>query len=168
MNSKQHILTSNSSSASRCDCKMGNVFNNCNQTQYYVILWWYFFVSNKWQQIKRAIYNKNPRLDQKHITERYTHTHAHAHTHAHTHTLNGPFSGTTLVSLYQKNKTNLNFTEARDSEWQWHRPGHMQVCTSIQTDNHAIPHRSVFLQARCSSSCPTNTVNALKANITEW
>jgi len=27
---------------------------------------------------------------------------------------------TTQVSLYQKGKTNLDFTEARDSEWQWH------------------------------------------------
>ena len=27
--------------------------------------------------------------------------------------------------------------EARDSEWQWHQLGHMQVCTSLQTDNHA-------------------------------
>jgi len=41
------------------------------------------------------------------------------------------------VSRYQKGKTNLDFTEARDSEWQWHQPGHMQVCTSLQTDNHA-------------------------------
>jgi len=32
INSKQQILTSYSSSASRCDCKTGNVFNNCNQT----------------------------------------------------------------------------------------------------------------------------------------
>ena len=30
---------------------------------------------------------------------------------------NGPFSGTTQVSRYQKGKTNLDFTEARDSEW---------------------------------------------------
>jgi len=36
-----------------------------------------------------------------------------------------------------KGKTNLDFTEARDSEWQWHQLGHMQVCTSLQTDNHA-------------------------------
>jgi len=35
-----------------------------------------------------------------------------------------------------KGKTNLDFTEARDSEWQWHQLGHMQVCTSLQTDNH--------------------------------
>ena len=38
---------------------------------------------------------------------------------------------------YQKGKTNLDFTGARDSEWQWHQLGHMQVCTSLQTDNHA-------------------------------
>jgi len=41
------------------------------------------------------------------------------------------------VSRYQKGKTNLDFTEARDSEWQWHQLGHIQVCTSLQTDNHA-------------------------------
>jgi len=41
------------------------------------------------------------------------------------------------VSRYQKGKTNLDFTKARDSEWQWHQLGHTQVCNSIQTDNHA-------------------------------
>jgi len=41
------------------------------------------------------------------------------------------------VSRYQKGKTNLDFTEARDSEWQWHQLGHTQVCTSLQTDTHA-------------------------------
>jgi len=41
------------------------------------------------------------------------------------------------VSWYQKGKTNLDFTEARDSEWQWHHLGYMQVCTSLQTDNYA-------------------------------
>jgi len=40
------------------------------------------------------------------------------HTHTHTHPFNGPLSGTTRVSWYQKDKTNLDFTEARDSEWQ--------------------------------------------------
>jgi len=44
------------------------------------------------------------------------------------------------VSWYQISKTNLDFTEARDSEWQWHQLGHMQVCTSLQTDNHASTH----------------------------
>jgi len=61
------------------------------------------------------------------------------HTYAHTHLFNGPFSGTTQVSQYKKGKTNLDFTEARDSEWQWHQMGRMQVCTSLQTDNHASP-----------------------------
>jgi len=41
------------------------------------------------------------------------------------------------VSWYQKGKTILDFTEARDSEWQWHQLGHMQVSISLQTDNHA-------------------------------
>ena len=53
-------------------------------------------------------------------------------------------SGTTQVSRYQKGKTNLDFTEARDSEWQWHQLSHMQVCTSLQTDNHASTHHSGF------------------------
>jgi len=39
------------------------------------------------------------------------------------------------VSRYQKGKTNLDFTEARYSEWQWHQLGHMQACTSLQSDN---------------------------------
>jgi len=47
----------------------------------------------------------------------------------HTHPFNGLFSGTTQVSRYQKGKTNPDFTEARDSEWQWHQLGHMHVCT---------------------------------------
>jgi len=42
------------------------------------------------------------------------------------------------VNQYQTGKTNLDFTEARDSEWQWHRLGYMQVCTSLFTDNNAI------------------------------
>ena len=43
------------------------------------------------------------------------------HTHTHTHTFNDPLSGTTRVSRYQKGKTNVDFTEARDIEWQWHQ-----------------------------------------------
>ena len=47
----------------------------------------------------------------------------------HTHPFNGPFAGTTRVSRYQKGKTNPDFNEARDGEWQWHQLGYMQVCT---------------------------------------
>jgi len=68
---------------------------------------------------------------------------------------NGPFSGTTQVSRYQKGKTNLDFTEAKDSQWQWHQLGYMQVCTLLQTQHPTIT----------GPSCrPTNSVKALKAN----
>ena len=77
-----------------------------------------------------------------------TNTHARTQARTHTHTLNGPLSGTTPVSWYQKGKTNLDFTEARDSEWQWHQLGHMQVCTSLQTDNHASTTPLSFFTGR--------------------
>ena len=59
----------------------------------------------------------------------------HTHARTHTYTFNCTLSRTTQVNRYEKGKTNLDFTEARDSEWQWHLLGHMQVCTSLQTDD---------------------------------
>ena len=79
-----------------------------------------------------------------------------------THPFNCSFSGTTQVSRYQKGKTNLDFTEARDSEWQWHQLGHMQVNTLLQTDNDISTPPLSFLQAGCPSCHPTNSVKALK------
>ena len=82
----------------------------------------------------------------------------------HTHPFNGPFSGTTQVSRYQKGETNLDFTKAIDSERQRHQLGHMQVYISLQTDDHAsTPPLKFFLQTGCSSCRPTNSVEALKA-----
>jgi len=52
---------------------------------------------------------------------------------------------TALFRDYPKGKTNLDFTEARDSEWQWHQLGYMQVCTSLQSDNHASTPPLSFL-----------------------
>jgi len=52
------------------------------------------------------------------------------------------------VSRYQKGKTNLDFTEARDSEWQWHQLGHMQVCTLLQTENHTSTPPLLFFTGR--------------------
>jgi len=88
----------------------------------------------------------------------------HTHTHTHIYPFNGPLSRTTQVSRYQKGKTNLDFTGARDSEsgsgTRW------AICKSAprtrQTTTPA-PHRSVFLQAGCLSCRPTNSVRALKA-----
>jgi len=77
--------------------------------------------------------------------------------------VNGPLSRSARVSWYQKGKTNLDSTETRDSEWQWNQLGRMQVCTSLQTDNHASTPSLSFLQAECPSCCPTNSVKALKA-----
>ena len=68
-------------------------------------------------------------------------------------------------SRYQRGKTNLDFTEAKDSEWQWHQLGHMQVCTSLQTDNHASTPPLRFLQAGCPSCRPTNSVKTLSLSI---
>ena len=68
------------------------------------------------------------------------------------------------MSRYQKGKTNLDFTEARHSEWQWHQLGHMQVCTLLQTDYHASTPPLNFLQAGYPSRRPTNSVNALRAS----
>jgi len=66
----------------------------------------------------------------------------------HTHPFNGPLSGTTRVSQYQKGQTNLDFTGARDSEWQWHQLDHMQVCTALQTDSHASTSPLSFFTGR--------------------
>ena len=33
----------------------------------------------------------------------------------------------TQLNRYQKGKTNLDFIEAGDSEWQWHQLGCMQI-----------------------------------------
>jgi len=56
---------------------------------------------------------------------------------------NGPLSR--LPGWAGTRKENLDFTEARDRVWQWHQLGHMHVCTSLQTDNHAsTPPLSFF------------------------
>jgi len=65
------------------------------------------------------------------------------------------------MSRYQKGKANLNFTEARDSERQWHQLG-----LHLAPDNHASTPPLSFLQAGCPSCRPTNSVKALKANNT--
>jgi len=50
----------------------------------------------------------------------------------HTHPFNGPFSGTTQVSRYQ----NLDFTEARDSEWQWLGSASLHLAPDRQPHQH--------------------------------
>ena len=69
------------------------------------------------------------------------------HTHNHFMAL-WILSRITRVSLYQKGKTNLDFTEATDSEWQWHQLGHVQICTSPKTDNHSSTPPLSFITRR--------------------
>ena len=82
----------------------------------------------------------------------------------HTHPFNGPLSGTTRVSRYQKGKTNLDFSEARDSDWQWHQLGHMQVCTSLQTDNHASTPPLMFFTGRMPFLPPNQQCQSTEGN----
>ena len=69
----------------------------------------------------------------------------HTHTHTHARPFNGPLSGTTQVSRYQKGKTNLDFTEAREtvsgSGIRW------AICKSALPSRQItmpVPHHSVF------------------------
>ena len=64
--------------------------------------------------------------------------------HSHTHPFNGPLSGTTRVSRYQKGKTNLDFTGARDSEWQWHQLGMCKFAPRSRQITTPAPHHTVF------------------------
>ena len=84
------------------------------------------------------------------------------------HLFNGLFSRTTWVSRHQKGKPFWILLEQEMIGWQWHQLDHMQViCTSLQTDNHAITSPIDFLQAGCPSCLPTNSIKALKAKSTE-
>jgi len=67
------------------------------------------------------------------------------------------------VSQYQKGKTNLDFTEARDSEWQWHQLGHMQVYISLQTGNHAstLPLRVFYRPGALPATQPTESKHCI-------
>jgi len=72
------------------------------------------------------------------------------------------------VSRYQKGKTNLDFIEARDSEWQWHQLGHVQVCTMLQADDHAnTPPFSFYRPDALPAAQPTAS-KALHGTKKKW
>jgi len=57
--------------------------------------------------------------------------------HTHTHTFNSHFLGLpSWASTRQVKPIWILLKQPRDSKWQWHQLGHMQVCTSLQTDNY--------------------------------
>ena len=67
------------------------------------------------------------------------------------------------MSRYQKGKTNLDINEARDSEeWQWHQLGHMQVCTPLQTDNHASTPPLLFFTGQMTFLPPNQQCQSIE------
>jgi len=80
------------------------------------------------------------------------HVFAQWYTHTHTHPFNRPFS-------------DLDFTEARDSEWQWHQLDHMQVCISLQTDNHASTPPLKFFTGRMPFLPPNQQRQSTEGNM---
>jgi len=71
------------------------------------------------------------------------------------------------VGRYQKGKTNLDFTEERDSEWQWHQLGHMQVCTLLTTGNHASTSPLSFFTGRMPLLLPNQQHQSTEGHSTE-
>jgi len=61
------------------------------------------------------------------------------HTHTQTHTHTSFYSLLYFVWEYPGKPVPepIWITEPRDSMWQWHQLGHMQICTLPQTDNNA-------------------------------
>ena len=57
------------------------------------------------------------------------------------------------------------FTEARDSEWQWNQLGHMQVCTSLQTDNHATTQ---FFTGQMPFLPPNQQCQSTEGTCNDW
>jgi len=86
------------------------------------------------------------------------------HADTHTHPFNGPLSGTTQVGRYQKVKPIwilLKQETVIGSGISW------AICKSAprSRQNHSSTPPLCFLQARCPSCHPTNSVKALKAII---
>jgi len=82
----------------------------------------------------------------------------------HTHPFNGLFFQDYPGKPVPEGKTNLDFTEARDTEWQWHQLGHMQVCNSLQTDNHASTPPLIFFTGRMPFLPPNQQRQSIEGN----
>jgi len=76
------------------------------------------------------------------------------------------FPGVPRPAGTRKVKTNLDFTGARDSEWQWHQLGHMQVCTLLQTDKQARQYPTTqFFTGRMPFLSPNQQRQSTEGNL---
>jgi len=55
----------------------------------------------------------------------------------------------------------------QESEWQWHQLGHVQVCTSLQTDNHAST-TTQFFTGRMPSLPPNQQRQSTEGNTIQY
>jgi len=85
--------------------------------------------------------------------------------HTHTHPFNGPFSGTTRVSRYQKGKTGFYWSKR---QWVAVASAGPYASLHLAPDRQPCQHPTtqVFLQAGCPFCRPTDSVKALKAILT--
>ena len=122
--SEARALT-DATSESRCRMSASHNVGKCRRDcQHWPTLrhWWRYLTSDDTRQCGRHYYDEHqhqtPAAEQPHsIAWVKANTDKHTHTHA--------CLTATRVSWYQKGKTNLAFTEPRDTEWQWHQLGHM-------------------------------------------
>ena len=78
------------------------------------------------------------------------------------HLFDDPSSGTAQVGRCEKDNNSVDFTAARDSEW--HQLDHMQMCTSLQTDNYASTYYTPSLIAVNQQALSNNS----SVNSTCW
>ena len=94
-----------------------------------------------------------------HVRTQASLTHASTHSRMHKHTLVWRPSGLCPGlpgPRWAGTRTNLDLTEATDSERQGHQLGNVQICTSSQTDNHATtPPLSFYRPGALTAAQPT-------------
>jgi len=76
--------------------------------------------------------------------------------------------GTTQVSRYQKGKTSLDFTRARDSEWQWHHLGHMQVSAPRSRQITTPATTTQFFTGRMPFLPPNQQRQSTEGKVMSW
>ena len=84
------------------------------------------------------------------------------------HPFNGPFPGLPRWDGTRKVKPIWIFLKQETViEWQWHQLGHMQVCTSLQTDNHASTPPLSFFTGRMPFLPPNQQCQSTEGDLSK-